>query len=144
MKSFYNNVKTLIYLFILLFSGGFAFPQSTWDMVGMRRSEVIESLGSGISGADNSLVYVGPANQYTVSTAWTFYFNSRDKVKKVIFTTLHRTKVLAKMQSVSMKNELESNGFECISENKYSNGERTVTLSFRSDNGLHALYTTSY
>jgi hypothetical protein len=113
-------------------------------MVGMRRSAVIESLGSGISGADNSLVYVGPANQYTVSTAWTFYFNSRDKVKKVIFTTLHRTKALAKMQSVSMKNELESNGFECLSENKYSNGERTVTLSFRSDNGLHALYTTSY
>lgn len=90
----------------------------------MNKNAVIESLGHGIEGYDNSLVFVGPSNDYTVSSSWTFYFNGKSRVKKVIFTTLHNTRALARMQADAMKRELESNGFEYISDNKMNNGER--------------------
>jgi hypothetical protein len=137
------KIKCLIATIIVLVSCRL-YSQSTWDNVGMSRTEIIESLGSGISGENNSLIYIGPSGQYIVSSGWTFYFNNHDIVKKVIFTTLHRTKALAIQQSYSIKNVLKNNGFSYLSENKFSNGNRTVTLSFKSENGLHALYVTCY
>jgi hypothetical protein len=131
-------------IFLIIAVSTKVYSQSTWDYIGLSRYEIVSNFGSGIEGENNSLVFIGPSNQEAIATGWTFHFNSRDKVKKVIFTSIHRTRYSAKMQLEAMQNVLVDNGFDSISETKYSNGTRTVTLSLKSENGLFALYTTCY
>lgn len=120
------------------------YSQSTWDYVGLSRSEIIRKLGPGLDNpANNSLVYVGPSDEYAVTTAFTFQFNSRSVVKKVVFTAIYRTKALAKKYKQILTDRIISNDFYEIGTDKFSNGERTITISTESKGGMFAVSATS-